>query len=115
MWPFSTIRELREYVRDLSQELNRRADNVEGLRSRAINAEIAMRKMQRAITDDGLDEITKAVTARVADIYASSHGGVKARDRAVYAVIHAAVREAMLGEKYWNTGQLARDAYKDEA
>ena len=113
MWPFRNSRKDAATISDLRQRLDQAEDAYTSLVQAKGAAETAMRNMQKPLTDDGLNQIAKEVTERIADIYASNTGGVKARDAAVYAVIHATVREATRGEKYWNTGLLAAEAYRE--
>ena len=116
MWFFSKRRDQAEQaviIARLRAELDDLGESYSEVVSRRASAETAMRKMQKAMTDEGVAEIAKTVTARIADIYAEGRGGVKTRDIAVHSVVASAIREAVRGEAHWNEARLAADAHRE--
>lgn len=110
MWPFRNRSDDAQTIRDLCQERDQAEDAYMNLLQAQGAAEAAMREMQKAMTDEGVAEIARAVTAQIADIYASGSGGVRQRDIAVHAAVATAVRKAARGEAHWNEGRLAAEA-----
>lgn len=108
MWPFRAPDGQSAIIAQLRAELDDLSESYMGVVSAKSDAEIAMRNMQKALTDDGVGEIAAQVAAEIADIYASGRsGGVQSRDLAVHAVVAEAVRKAARGEKHWNEGGVA--------
>lgn len=114
MWPFRSGRDDAEMNSALRRELEEADETIIGLHQKLAAAQTAMAKMQKAATPEGLDEIARSLTARVADIYAQGWPRVRDRDAAVSTIIHRSFREAMQGEAAWNARQLAAAAYKEQ-
>lgn len=114
MWPFrSRNGGDAETIRSLRRSLEEAEDSYVSLLQSRDAAEAAMRAMQKPMTEAGLAEIAKQVTAEIADIYAAAGRGVKTRDIAVHAIVRGAIRKATMGEAAWNEGMLASVAYKE--
>jgi len=111
IWPFNKRPDEAELQR-LRAALSDADDAIMSWMQHAGQAESAMREMQKAMTDDGVAEIARTVTAQIADIYAAGRDTVERRDIAVHATVAEAVRKAVRGEKHWNEGRLAQDAQR---
>lgn len=114
MWPFRRCN-CEQRIRDLTQERDQSDDAYTDLVQAKCAAESAMREMQKALTDEGVADIARSVTAAVADIYATAGRTVKQRDIAVHAAIAAAVRKVAHGVKDWDEGRLAALAQEKPA
>ncbi len=110
MWPFRKQGGDAATIRRLRVELDDQVQATLSWQQHANKADAAMREMQTALTDDGVAAIARAVTARVADVYAAGGRSVEDRDVAVHAIVAEAVRKAARGEKHWNEAALARKA-----
>jgi ABC-type transporter MlaC component len=98
-------------IADLKQERDQAEDGYMAIVQAKGAAETAMREMQKAMTDEGVADIARAVTTQIADIYASGGRNVKQRDIAVHAAVAEAVRKAARGESHWNERHLAAKEY----
>lgn len=110
MWPFCKCG-AEQRIADLKQERDEAYDAYIALSGAKDAAEVAMANMRKALTNEGVADVARAVTSEIADIYASGGRSVKARDIAVHATVAAAIREAVKGEKHWNEGGLAAKEY----
>lgn len=96
-----------QIIAALKQARDEANDECVGLYQQLGSAKSAMSAMQKAVTDEGIADIARAVTAKVADIYAAGRHSVRQRDVAVHAVVAAAVRKASTGTSAWNEEALA--------
>lgn len=98
MWPFRKNDDA-ETIRALRQELAEAEESYIGVAQQAGAAKTALAALQKPMTESGLDEIAKTVTAQVADIYARGGSSVEGRDAAVNSVIRCTILKATRGEK----------------
>lgn len=98
IWPLRKNKTA-ETIRALRHEVDEAWDSYTNQVQRTATAEAALAALQKPMTEAGLDDVAKTVTAQIADIYARGGSGVHGRDAAVYSVIRSTILKATRGDK----------------
>lgn len=112
MWPFRRSADTDEMAR-LRLALEDADDSAMAAWQHAGEAVAKLKTIESALTPEGLAAIASDAAQEIADVYARSFDTVRARDSAVWGVVHKALSNAAFGKPAWNTEALARAATEE--
>lgn len=80
---------------------------------RAYIAERDHKELQDALAYESIDELCKETVAGISDAYVRNYPSVRDRDCEIYRIIYDAISRATIGERHWDSKDIARRAYND--